>query len=655
MSFTIKEIGNDVKSAIESISANKTLAMLYQSFNYYEVDINHPKFNYIVFSILLEAPFVTYAFTNNESILIHVLCVEKKCYILKEKNCQQENNQQANDQMNDASKDNKNTIFNLIFSVCQSLKKTIFNLSDTEDKPEYKDAIEEAQSFVDYFKDLLTNDFIKQTIKPLCSFMIRRFYFKQTFFKDPSFFDIKIHDNNNYIISSTDFLKLRDFEDGKTSNDCMAIHLHTLYVVAIKYYTFANQDNFQSNPLSFISTESSISNSSASLHQNSLLMKVYGTFYDDNKKQNCIVMPFMCKGTLAKNVDNFSVQRKLQIFYRLVEIVEFLHSQNLVHNQISQESIYIDNNYVPYLNINYKDMSTYGKDIKSENMNVNNNNDVNKNESEIMNGSDCYLANIYSLGMVLFFLFTEPYNEQNNESKSDLNNESTNNSPSFPQNFSFLQDIYNQCIRKRTKYDKKIFQQLYNSFEILNGYSYFEEKFITFDFSKLSKERSERIISYSQKSTINNNKNKTSLDNHEDNELENHGKIHTKDSTTENTTKNVNNVEIIIEDDEDIETKNAQIKEYEDKGLCIEEFDPRFFRKPVITNENPILKRLYDLMQNNLSLEVITDDQRKFEGTLVGIDGIGNIMIYNEKLETLNIIKLSFIYSIKEIEAQSGQ
>lgn len=184
------ESGNDYLKRICDEIQNHTVKALYHKFNFIQIDVNNDSdlANYekdlivLLFSYLKYYKFITYIITqyipvplptsNEISGKVNILfCVEKECIFI-----------------NHISSASIEIVIKKLRENNSSLINTNINEIKTNEEIEACIEIDAFCSALDINKEIKNNEFVRNTIRPIIGYLIRRYFYPTHFFKDQSFF-----------------------------------------------------------------------------------------------------------------------------------------------------------------------------------------------------------------------------------------------------------------------------------------------------------------------------------------------------------------------------------------------------------------------------------------------------------------------------------
>ncbi|OHT06208.1 hypothetical protein TRFO_25833 [Tritrichomonas foetus] len=388
----------------QSKSLSKTLKAMIDSFtNYYFYDFPGDCLTEELNFLLNTTPCVVIGTILHKkgNILIHTVCFEDNCIIIHEK---------QNDFHKSFFSEHLSTIihdFNNVFQVGD------YKFNHNHQLIPNIELNEIINFYSKFIREIEENTFLIYTIKPIFYYLIKRFDYKTSQFKNPYFFNL--FDSYNFqTFPDDEFLILNTFTGGSSSNVFLAIHLHTLYIVAIK--VFKNNMDFQLNNYSS-SREEKIGRD----FQNIFILRCYGIF---KLNQNAIVFEYMSKGSLDNFVlqqpnipIDFSGQAQTLLLIRLVFGVLSLHLNGFVHRDLKPDNVLISHDGLSYL-------SDFGlsREVDDYPMTIDVGSHKYSSPEMKSNRKVDFMTDIYSLGQIIEFLIISNEHVNQSTSLNDYNN-----------------------------------------------------------------------------------------------------------------------------------------------------------------------------------------------------------------------------------------
>lgn len=366
---------------------------------------------------------------NDTKLVTVVICAEKNCFILN-------------------SIDEK--------SAHQNLKALNMAKIDAQKNESNNNEIQdEIKSFFQYFTKYKKNqDFLQKTLRPISAFIIRRFFYPQYLFKDPSFFSFDKEKTSQEVrLSKTfqqkEFIRLRLIYTNDEYTIYLAIHIESLYIFALK-----ENKNVQAKEYSqaFKREEDYCLN-----YQHRCLHRFYGMIKNNEKKSIGFVYEFMSNDSLDKYV-NKNKNWLPSIFSmitmnRISQGIRYLQKKFLIHRDIKPSNILIDHDGLAYIS----DFETVRKlgDTNEMTRDIGSNRYASP-EMFSGHGTISFPSDIYSFGNLIFFIF-----EMKNafEPGDDVFQRIKNNAlPRMSENFNEIENIYHCCIQYEPSKRPKISQ-----------------------------------------------------------------------------------------------------------------------------------------------------------------------------------------------------
>ncbi|OHT07253.1 hypothetical protein TRFO_24661 [Tritrichomonas foetus] len=406
------EIKNNI---IKFTEKDKSLEKMYDQFNFLEISIIHyneiPQEEFQLF--LLKSPFITIGCQDKNNFLMHAICVESKCYLIKES----KHNESSNSQ-----------VISLVKNIVFDLDKPIYPSDDFTyrffmNEEFHKYILYDAETYYNHIRmkmknlNLLegweNNIFIESTIRPLFVFLTQRFYFKTKSFQDSSFFNLpsqltiqdsnKIHDSSSlYTVQaenkeSPKFLLLHQLGKGSKSEVYFAIHLDSFAVVALKKVIFNNKYT----PKHF-EREKNIFRKIQSNH----FVKCFGQYLFD--KSTYLILEFMSEGSLkdnesilSKNNQEYSTLKRLRGLLGLIKGIKRLHMKEYLHRDINATNILINHDHHFYIS-DFESAREIGDDMSVDVANYDS-----MSPEMMINNNVSYPTDIFSFATLISLFFPD--------------------------------------------------------------------------------------------------------------------------------------------------------------------------------------------------------------------------------------------------------
>ena len=433
----------------------------------------------------------------NDNLFNAVLCVENKCLLLKDIN------------------------HDIIQSIFSNLKKQssvvlVLNpISNIIEENERQMNIEINNFCNNFTQEIKTNDFVRNTIKPMIGYLIKRYYYPTEYFKDPSFFifnqqffsneqkakrtilnflknkekdensnqkvlnsiideieESNETDNHTINFSKDDFIFLRTIDTNDTATFHLVIHIKSLFLFMIKnvYY---NDKTMQ-----FIDHEINF----CSKYSHRCMVHFYG-FLKEKDKIIGFVYEFMSNGTLEsfiKSNQKLDEIYQLMIISRIYKAIYYLHSNFLIHRDLKPSNILLDHDFLPYVSdfetIRPIKSKTYEQ---SKNMYTYEIGSLYYVSPEQFYGLDIsYSTDIYSFGLIIYFILEKRNLIVINDLAPCFVNDNTcikfeNTS------FKSIFQLCSKCIKKEPTNRISLLNIKKNIIEEFNQFDYIELYFVT--------------------------------------------------------------------------------------------------------------------------------------------------------------------------------
>ena len=358
-----------------------------------------------VFDTLKESHFLTLSFEFVESLNygIFAICIEDKCFLIA---CQQtetiNNVIQILQSLSCHNLINSLNNFDIFLSdgkktyekIQKNLEKDgqkdfdILNkLQNSTPKKAIKQAKEEIKNFLKQFHKFL-NNISKIFVSSMGLFIIRRFYYPSTFFKDPSFFNS--FDNATYsLYKKKDFIKLRLINDGSSASVYLYLHIETFYLLIAKILHLHNKSRQKYKEIIVNVLYSPFFN------------KCFGYF---ESKKNCddnYLFEFLSGGSFRERIKSLTFEAKLNALFRILHCLLILHTRGYIHSDLTPDNILFDHNGKAFLSDCFKIEENNRNRLLCGCLPYYSPEVIIPDLGPISTSSD-----IYSLGMIIYFMIT---------------------------------------------------------------------------------------------------------------------------------------------------------------------------------------------------------------------------------------------------------
>ena len=379
---------------------------------------------------------------------------------------------------------------NLINEVINRLKKekiSLLNISKENNKKETideKNISEEIQSFQRHFRfEIHKNQFLELTMSSIACYLIRRYYYPSSYFKDDSFFHFvddlaiertvknsflkiskesylrsisfydliesvsnyisktnKIYSNankkakNNHF-KKNDFIILRTIHPGYESAIYLVIHIKSLHVFTMKCVADYSSKEFQ-HEIDFC------------INYSHRCLNTFCGFLYEEETIIGFIYDFMCNGSLesylSSNKNEIDDLFILTTINRILQSLIYLKSNYLVHRDLKPSNILLNHDFQPFLS----DFETI-RSIK----------EVQDSSSEIeftsKFGSILYMSpeqyndepvsyssDVFTFGLIIYFLYEK---KKMRTCENEVKNNEVKQMTRAPK---YIQDIYELCLKK---------------------------------------------------------------------------------------------------------------------------------------------------------------------------------------------------------------
>lgn len=270
-----------------------------------------------------------------------------------------------------------------------------------------------------------SNPILQFIINPILAYLVKRYYYPTNYFKDPSFFKFNYKYENNFDIDFETFIKVQkifgqfEITDNfqyfnkddliclKTLNNKIKIVFHTK-----SHYLFAKKDLCLDSDKKYIKREFDFSEQIS----HPCFIRCYGFYIDSN----CISLIYdhMCHGDLYQFLKDNVVNPffSFMTINRVYRGIKYLHSNSIIHRDLTPRNILINHDFIPFIS-DYGIMRFYE-----------NSEETTKNlgsqkflAPEQLSGGASFKTDIYSIGVLIFYLFC-PKSEFENQNNYDFSN-----------------------------------------------------------------------------------------------------------------------------------------------------------------------------------------------------------------------------------------
>lgn len=445
--FSFQKLPYAIQSKINEID-DDFLKNIYQQFDYFyfsndsnnNINENNEIENFM-YNYFKDYKFITYEILsqsemkreNSESEIeikfSAVICIEKKCHLIE-------------------------GVSNEL--ITQILQRTNSSIIDVRKVYQNGTIIKEHERVYEYYLqkgEFRNNPIVKNTIRPLSCYLIRRFFYPTVYFKDPLFFSFRQATNtseqafrikfnelltsqnveyfqNNEIIQifneksdtqnkienfkEEEFFDLRAFYKNETGSFSIVIHIETLHIFLKKKFNPVNKkyEKYQKREIEFCKT-----------HNHRCLAKFYG-FIKNEEDITGLIYEYICNESLdsyiKKNERKITPIFSFMIVNRLFQGIKYLHSKNIVHRDLKPSNILLDHDFIPYI-IDIDTSREFSNDDDEKERTKDICSCQYASPEQFKTGISSFSSDIYSFGLIIYFLFEHlNLHENMNEIKSDL-------------------------------------------------------------------------------------------------------------------------------------------------------------------------------------------------------------------------------------------
>ncbi|KAK8886576.1 spindle assembly checkpoint kinase [Tritrichomonas musculus] len=361
-------------------------------------------------------------------------------------------------------------------------------------------ASEESKSFcMNYYSKINSNIFVKLTIRPIITYLIRRFFCPSEFFKDQSFFtfceqnrvfeekyktkidefilknnekdfdkfkdsflsfsnqiieemknDKKDEKNQIFEFKENEFIKLRTIANCEHSLINLVIHIKELHLFIYKEIKDPNNQELYKN------TQHEIDFCSKYSHR--CLTRFYGFV----KKKGIIygeIYEFMSNG----NLNIFIQTNETNDFFNLIAInrifqgIEYLHSNSLIHRDLRPFNVLVNRDNTPYI-ADYDTVRMLNPNSTNEMTNNIGENSYASPEQHIEGANVSFPTDIYSFGQIIYYLYEKEDSYHDNNFDTVIKRKKNEDIPEMKNASEDIQSFVKNCLsfepEKRPKLDE---------------------------------------------------------------------------------------------------------------------------------------------------------------------------------------------------------
>lgn len=374
------------------------------------------KFRFITFQILSKnedpEPELNLAFQTNDVII----CIENQCLFIR------------------------NIKISKFKEIIQNIQKNSFVidvtnlLSDDNKSYDYKRIQDEINNFYSYFREVIkNNNFVKMTIRPIATYLIRRYFCPTEYFNDSSFFTFEqssIYEERSIVAKFTNLLtsndednilntnlnetvkksksndiKYRKFNKNEfiilrtiSSNDksvfYLVLHIESLYIFMMKINDERYDGRYHEREIEFCKS-----------YSHRCLTKFYG-FVIEKGKVAGLIYEYMCHDSLDSYLSQ-NPEKNDELFSniainRIMQGIEYLHSRKLIHRDLKPSNILIDHDFLPY--ISGFDTIRHLIDESDEPMTYDFCSVYFMSPEQYVGTNISYASDIYSFGLLIYYI-----------------------------------------------------------------------------------------------------------------------------------------------------------------------------------------------------------------------------------------------------------
>ncbi|KAK8838052.1 hypothetical protein M9Y10_036002 [Tritrichomonas musculus] len=470
---------NDVQDKVIKTIYNKFIFKYLKYFTAKETIIeadgnNHKnQFEMFLFNYLKSFKFIVFNYLSdlkeiNSGKCDVVICVEGYCLIVEQIHLSMFNNIISN------LKDHHISIINVTSGISEN---------EMVDDEERKASEEVNNLYSKLSSKIKTKEFFKNTFYSIAGFLIRRYFFPTEYFKDPSFFNFRGNNKENLIksefircINSADsdpkdvekiknkirsnennnepnlrefnekeFVILRNIYSKENSSLLLVIHLDSLYLFMMKKLIFPDQQNKEK--------EHEICFNEKYSHR--CLTPFYGFLKNNKGKIIGFIYEFMSNGSLKtliqKNNEKTNEAFSLITINRILQGIDYLHSNSLIHRDLKPSNILIDHDYIPYIS-DFETVRAIDENDESQEMTNNIGSYLYSSPEQYEGSKVSFPTDIYSFGLIIYYLYAKENMLENNGSEmTDLKYRNILHLPNDIENIEKIESIYQKCVQYKAE------------------------------------------------------------------------------------------------------------------------------------------------------------------------------------------------------------
>ncbi|KAK8897482.1 hypothetical protein M9Y10_015436 [Tritrichomonas musculus] len=268
----------------------------------------------------------------------------------------------------------------------------IFSLNQWNQTKTEKEAINEVSSFCNHFKnEINSNSFINYTIRPMISYLIRRYYYPSSYFKDRSFFNLK-KISKIKVFQEREFIVLRPISSRNQKLINLVMNIDNLGIFVMKKVGFLNNNDIFFDEF----------------YSHQYFCPFYGFIEKSKNKKIGFLYEFMSNGSIKdiyeqENKDPKSYFYSFYVLIRIFKGLSYLKSNSLIHRDIQPSNILVNHDENPF----FADNETIKK-LNDSYDQVMSNDYGNKNftsPEQYLYGNISFEADVFSFGVFIYYLF----------------------------------------------------------------------------------------------------------------------------------------------------------------------------------------------------------------------------------------------------------
>lgn len=243
-------------------------------------------------------------------------------------------------------------------------------------------------------------DFWSLFNKCLFAFLIRKSYQKNSYNHTTYYLQNKNIFTENKTFSQGDFIKLRYVDSGSSSYIFLIYHIESEEILIKKKFYLDNtikRNIFQREVQNYLELSD--------------YFPYFPRFFGFNENEKYLIIEYIEGEKLNNCVNDLNFNEKIKILFEIMISIQYLHNKNYVYRDLKPNNVIISQNKIAIV-IDFDRMLQYFEGINEDN-------NITKDFSiysapEVDSGYIYYESDVYSIGMLISFMFKE---ELKNQSK----------------------------------------------------------------------------------------------------------------------------------------------------------------------------------------------------------------------------------------------